>query len=305
MEMGSEARQQQRERRERSNSWPPQPGRIGSARWTPHSTDRRMDKSYSYQSCAMIKDALRLAITCCCQVAIFFIPRSGQLRSFSTAGTAIEFLQIYNAMLRYARQSRARLSTNFADIQSRFSAGAPWLENAIQRLGHLGVSRDCLRRFHRVYQAVLPKYRSANGLMADIAARLEQAITEFCDKAKESLSRDDEVNDLTEPSSRTPPPPAGSARARAGPLPTGRIISMTTPAVTDLYSVPPSALSTGAAALLSVASSDAPLPGYRGATAQHRAMQHARLDLFAQQHLANIQSRRGAAAAAEENKMED
>ena len=87
VEMGSEARQPQRERRERSNSWPPQPGRIGSARWTPHSTDRRMDKSHSYQSCAMIKDALRLAITCCCQVAIFFIPRSGQLRSFSTAGT--------------------------------------------------------------------------------------------------------------------------------------------------------------------------------------------------------------------------
>ena len=131
----------------------------------------------------------------------------------------------------------ARLSTNFADIQSRFSAGAPWLENAIQRLGHLDVSRDCLRRFHRVYQAVLPKYRSANGLMADIAARLEHAITEFCDQAEESLSRDDEVTDLTGLRSRMTPPSAGPARARAGPLPTGQIISMATPAVTALHSV--------------------------------------------------------------------
>ena len=76
--------------RARSNSWPPA-ARIGACRWRPYENDKRKNSACSYQSLAMVKDALRIAITCSCQACLFFIPRSGRVRSFSTCGTAVEF----------------------------------------------------------------------------------------------------------------------------------------------------------------------------------------------------------------------
>ena len=251
--------------RARSDSWPPPTRRVGSMRWRPYESNRAKDKAYSQQAKAMIKDAVRLAITTDCHVAIHFIPRSGRVRSFSTAGTANEFLQIFDGMVRYSRQMRARLSTSFVSIQARFAQGAPWLDDAVQRLERLGCCRATLMRFHATYLRVLPRYRSAHALMADVAGRLGLALRTFCDEAEAKLSEPDEIIDLTVDSSTTP---SGVSAARVAPP----MISSTPVAPTPV-------------ALPMMASRG---PGYRGNTAAQRASAPHVLSVLSEQHLVNL-----------------
>ena len=179
--------------RSRLHSWPPRDGgdaeggrKQGAERWMPEETEREQDQAYSRQSLAMVRDSVRIFRTALCHVALFFVPRSGRVRCFSTAGTAVQLLQFYSAIQGFTRSAKARLHSDGFELWRKFSdpdGGAPWLEDALMRLSAVGVSQVTLKRFHAAYNRVILRYMTGpDGLRADVGRELDSALSWIIDQ---------------------------------------------------------------------------------------------------------------------------
>jgi hypothetical protein len=168
--------------RPRSSSFPPgtastrrraarEARRIGARRWRPYEQNKRSHR-FSAQMKAMVRDAVRIAVTTSCFVAMFFIPCSGRLREFATGMTPVQFLQVYDGMQNWSRIHRSRVELDFTAIQRDFAIGGSWLNDAVQRLAALGVERPLLERFHTVFRSSIPRYfGGAEGMVKDLSVR--------------------------------------------------------------------------------------------------------------------------------------
>ena len=234
--------------------------RIGTARWRMYPTKRARQKAYSYQLNAMIRDAVRLARTTDTYMAMFVIPESGLLREFATGMTAVQFLQIYDAMQARSRLSRTNMDLNFATIQREFARGGSWLNDAVQRLGTLGVSRPTLDRFHTVFRSTVLDYPGGSeGMIVDISQRFDHTLTDlvcelesFSDSAVARRLRgatnptptepdDDAVIDLVGDGDPMPPPTPPAATPPAATPPAATPQAATPPATTPPAATPPTA----------------------------------------------------------------
>ena len=200
------------------NSQSHTPIRVGGGR--PYENDQRKNSACSYQSLAMANGALRIAITCSCQECLFFIPRSGRVRSFSTCGTAVEFFANISSV-RAVWPADARATGNrFCFHSEPVRAGRTVVETGCPATliprRFLGVAAVTLRRFHRVYTTLLPKYASPMHLMGEVAigARAGSVLRRSRSGFGQGLGRRCHRFDDTRqrPANSRPPRPPGTGR---------------------------------------------------------------------------------------------
>ena len=123
---------------------------------------------------------------------------------FSTSGTFVEALQIYDALERKSGRRQVFIQGDFVEAYVQFrhvDGGAVWLERALSRLEVLGVSEDARARFSTAYRGAILRYvRDPDCLALDVGGRLEKTIENLI----ADLSVDDDTIDLTSPHGLAP-----------------------------------------------------------------------------------------------------
>ena len=213
--------------------------RIGVARWRRYQSKTKRVKAYSWQLKGMIRDAVRMARTTGAYVAMFFIPESGKLREFATGCSAVQFMQIFDGLQARARLNRANVDVNFTSIQREFARGGAWLDDAVQRLRTLGVSRGVLERFHAGFRANAMRYHGGSEEMAtDISERLEHTMVVLVNEleAFDDMCEDVRIIDLTTTGgAKTVPAPAPAPYPAPSPTPAPAAQETPAPATTPQF----------------------------------------------------------------------
>ena len=93
--------------------------RVGAQRWDPYPPEQ-MNKNYSRMRIQAQTILLRMAATTGCDSAVCFMPRSGRRCTFSTSGTFVEALQIYDALERKSGRRQVFVQGDFVEAYEQF-----------------------------------------------------------------------------------------------------------------------------------------------------------------------------------------
>ena len=154
--------------------------RTDEKAWDRYPTTREQNDAYSRMHLASCRHATRMALVSGCQSATIFFPLSGEIVTFSTMGSFVEAITLFDSVDAYYEMSTERLKLDYADVWDEFAADMPWVDGVIERLSALGVRQATLDRFDAAYRRrALNFTRGQNNVAKDFASALEDGIEQW------------------------------------------------------------------------------------------------------------------------------
>ena len=244
----------------------PATDRIDEKAWDRYETHKERNDAYSRMHLSSCKHATRMALVSGCQSATIFFPLSGEIQTFSTMGTFVEAVALFDSVDAYYELSVERLKMDYADVWDDFAADMPWVDGVIERLAALGVRQATLDRFDAAYRRrALSFSRGQHNIARDFASALEDGIEQWIASvdgttALPSTAATGAVGstgggggESAVAGARVPPTPSATPVARATPVAATTVTGAPTPTapppppsglnlVTPMSIIPPAAL---------------------------------------------------------------